>query len=171
MAIFEQSYSSESPPEELWQTINTPLLDPDLAGLVHEDLEVSYDRLDASGQVGRGTTITYVASESGRQKIPAMYRSFIPDDVKFYVTGMPMSYSERKGVSRDDILMSSKAEGSITRTVLAAESGSILVVEADLTIKVIGDMFDEKITQALKHCIGDPSQNTIDLMPRILAAR
>lgn len=171
MAKFEQSYPSEHPPEKLWQAINTPLTDPDLASLVHEDLEVSYDGFDIPGQIGLGTTITYVASETGVKKLPAMYRPLIPDDVSFYVTRMSIGYEEGEETLRHDVLMSGKAEGSVTRTVEGAEGGSILVVEADLAIKVVGDMFDEQIARALEHCVGDPSQNTIDLLPEILAAR
>ncbi|HVX57994.1 MAG TPA: hypothetical protein VHA37_09820 [Candidatus Saccharimonadales bacterium] len=169
MAVFEQTYQSEHAPEELWRAINTPL-DPELASLVHEDLEVSYDRFDVPGQIGLGTTVTYVASETGREKVPLMYRALIPNDVAFYVTRMSTGYRPGEEALRHDVLISDKASGSITRTVEADGGGSILVVEAGLVIGAIGDMFDDKIVKALEHCVGEPSQNTIDLLPEILSA-
>jgi hypothetical protein len=171
MAKFEQSYPSEHPPEKLWQAINTPLIDGDLESLVHEDLEVIYDRFDIPGQIGLGTTITYIASGVGIQKVPLLYRPLIPEDVSFYVTRMSTGYEEGEETLRHDVLVSDKARGSITRSVERAEVGSILVVEADLVINIVGDMFNEQITRALEHCVGNPSQNTIDLLPEILAAQ
>jgi hypothetical protein len=168
MAKFEQSYPSEHSPEKLWQAINTPLTDPDLASLIHEDLKVSYDRFDVSRQIGLGTTVTYVASETGRQKVPSLYRPLIPDDADFYVARMSTSYEVGEKALRHDVLMSGKADGDITRTVEATEGGSILVIEASLAIKAVGDMFDDQIVKALQHCVGGPSQNTIDLLPEII---
>lgn len=171
MASFEQSYRSGHSPEKLWRAINTPLLDPNLIRLVHEDLEVGYDDCDPDGQIGPGTTITYRVSETGTQKVPMMYRPFIPSDGTFFVARMPDGYKDGEETQRHDVLMSDMAEGSITRTVEAEGEGSVLVVQASFTAGIVGEKFDDKIVRAIRHCVGIPSQNTIDLLPDILASR
>jgi hypothetical protein len=170
MADFEHSYSSEHSPEDLWRAINTPLLDPDIASLVHEDLVVSYDVLGPDGQIDGGTAITYVASDEAVHKVAPVYRRFIPNDVTLFVARMSPVYETGSQVLRHDVLMSDKAKGSVTRTVEAEGQGSRLIVEATLAINGIGNMFDDKITHALQYGLGDPSERTIALLPEILAA-
>jgi len=171
MADFEGSYPCERPPEELWQAINTPLRDPALAGLVHEDLWVSYGDLEPNGQIGLGTTITYVASDEAIRRVAPVYRRFIPKDVDFYVARMSPEYEAGRQILRHDVLMSDKADGSVTRTVEADGEGSRLIVAATLAIDGVGSMLDDKIRQALQHCFGGPSENTVAIVSEILASQ
>jgi hypothetical protein len=170
MAGFERSYPSEKSPEELWRLINTPLLDPDMAKLVHEDMTVSYTGLEDGGRrIGLGTRITYVPTDKGRRKVDPIYRRAIPRDVDLYVSRMP-SDEDIPELLRHDVLDSDKGEGSVTRTVRPEGDGSILVVAATLSINGIGNMFDDRIEQALAHVFGGPAERTLALAQDILAA-
>jgi len=168
MAVFRQSYPSEHSPEQLWQAINTPLIDPDIAALVHEDLLVTYEHLAQEGLIEGGTIITYVPTDEAKEKVPSIYQSFIPKDVAFYVTRMSVRCDPSGETLRHDVLMSGKADGWVTRTVEADADASKLSVEAELTISGIGNMFDEQIAQALEHVFGGPSERTIALATDIL---
>ncbi|HEY5442204.1 MAG TPA: hypothetical protein VIJ68_01560 [Candidatus Saccharimonadales bacterium] len=165
MAQFTQAYSSERPPEDLWRAIHTPLLDPDLASLVHEGLAVSYKDLHQK-RIDLGTLITYVPLDAARQKVPVIYRAGIPRDVEFFVTQM----SDGNYGERHDVLQSDKANGWVNRKVEAEGEGSRLVVAAELVIDALGGMFEDKVAAALEYTFGQPSQNTIDRLPEILAA-
>jgi len=168
MTDFRDSYPSVYTPENLWRVINTPLLDPDIASLIHEDMEVSYAVLGHDGQIESGTTITYVATDEAIQKVPPVYRRFIPKDVEFFVTQMSPRYEVGQEILRHDVLLSDKADGSITRTVKPEEEGSRLVVEATLTLNGLEGIFDNQIKRALKHIVGDPSERTVVLAQDIL---
>ncbi len=168
MAVFKQTYPSEHSPEQLWRVINTPLLDPDIAALVHEDMGVSYENLDRDGLIDLVTTITYVPTDKAKQKVPAMYRSFIPKDVVFEVARMSPDYDPRHEVLRHDVLDSGKADGWVTRTVEADADSSKLSIEAELTLNGLGNMIDKQIAEALEHVFGGPSERTIALASDIL---
>jgi hypothetical protein len=172
MAGFKDAYPSERSPEELWRVINTPLLDPDLASQVHEDLAVRYEYLAPDGQINGGSTITYVPTDTAVQKVPLVLRQRIPKDVSFFVAQISPDYAANQGLLRLDVLMSEKHQGSVTRTVEAEGDGSILVVEATLAIGGLGqqgDMFDSMIVKALAHTIGGSSERTVALAQKILA--
>jgi len=169
MADFRETYASEQSPEGLWRVINTPLLDPNVASLIHEDLEVSYAVLGHDGQIDTGTTITYVATDEAIQKVDPVYRLFIPKDVEFYVARMSPRYDVGQKVFRHDVLLSSKADGSVTRTVEPEGEGSRLVVEATLTLNGLANMFSDEISRALAHTVGEPSERMVVLAEDILA--
>jgi hypothetical protein len=163
MAVFKQSYPSEQSPDQLWRVINTPLLDPDIVALVHEDFSVSYDGLDEEGLIGLFTTTTYVPTDEARQKVPGLYRGFVPNDVVFDVARISLSYDPNDEVLRHEVLDSGKADGWVTRTVEADADSSKLTVKAELIIDGLGNMFDKQIEQALEHVFGGPSERMIAL--------
>jgi len=169
MTDFERSYSCEQSPEDLWRVINTPLLDPDIASLVHEDLLVGYEHLGPNGQIELGTRITYVATEEAKRKVAPVYKWVIPEDVTFFVCRMSPEYTANEAALRHEVLMSDKAEGSVARTVEPEGDGSRLVVAATLTINGIGSTFDRQVERVLAHTIGDPSEHMIALAHDILA--
>ena len=164
MATFKETYASEHSPGDLWRAINKPLLDPDLVSLVHEGVEVQYDNLSREGQIELGSSITYIPTDSLRENAPPLHRQLIPEDVEFYVHGM----TDFGFGSRRDTLMSSKANGGITRTVEADGSASLLVIEAELTLNGLGSMFDRQIEKALEATLGRSSEATAALVPEIL---
>jgi len=164
MATFRERYASEHSPEDLWRAINKPLLDPDLVSLIHEGVDVQYDGLGHEGQIELGSSITYIPTDELRENVPSMYGRLIPQDVEFFVHGM----TDRGFGMRRDTLMSSKADGGITRTVETDGSASLLVVEANLTLNGLGNMFDSQIEKALEAILGSSSEAIIALVPEIL---
>jgi hypothetical protein len=165
MAEFTQRYSSEHPPTDLWRAINTPL-DPDLATLVYDGVDIAYEELTREGQIGLGSTVRYFPTDEVIERTPPVYRRFIPNDVDYYVCRM----SDTDYGLRHEVLMSGKAEGSVTRTVEVDGDTSIGVVEASLTLNGLGNRFDNQIHRALQHVFGSSTENMLELVPEILKA-
>jgi hypothetical protein len=157
---FEHRHESESPVDDLWKAVNTPV-SGEVAASVYPWFNVAYLFLDEEARITQGTTVRFAPNTALLDRLKTFGLSDFPE--------LPFTVEEfsAENMIRTDVLAADEATGRVTQHVKESEGGSgLLVVEGELAIK--GFMGSMAEGPAIKYAIERPTEQLANRVPEIL---
>ncbi len=162
--IKQQRISSEHSADDIWQAINTPLMDPEIGRLVNPYVEISYKGLRSiHSLLCEGARIIYEPNLDELEPVLGMAAAMLPKDIELRVADHD---SENK--VRVDVLESEKHSGTIQHRVEEVDGAGILIVEGELSLGGSKRMFEDTIASYAEQGLVAHSQRILDNLPAVL---
>jgi hypothetical protein len=174
LLTFEARFSSDHSPDELWQGINTPL-SAELGRLVQPEFVVlKYGQLSDEGQIQLGTSMVYTADRTAINSPEGLaMMGMLAEGVRFRVEEHDPGDRVRTDVVEPDQI----AQGSIRRQVENKDGRGVLAVEVEISpngrkasmlAAISGPALESVASIVVGRAVYEPSQRTIENLPRIL---